>query len=984
MVNFVSAGGSNTPKHKSLLHLESQAVSSGTTALRNPTSFHIIDPAQASTKSSGFGQYIQEYIYAGGGNYQAYSDMQLETAYFSSVYLFAALRRVANLISRVKVVAEKQDGNSWIRLSDTARLNTMLSKDISSVMKYTYLNYALYGNSVIYKAKTVKALLSAKAGKRIVDYKDGAVAGLLTLDNPGWTLDESGTDGFSTINGVNLSYDYREIVGEKNYLERDEFIFIVDWNPRNKNRGRSIVTNAIHEAVTNSAIARWASEYFTRGALPLLLVSMVDSPAISTTADLLKQKRIFEEQWQGQASSLRSVFVDQKVEVNEVGITADRVSAPELNKNALEGISAAVGIERDLIIAPEGGTQSRHEAMIQQAWTDTIIPTAEYFLRCIQADLGLPSNIRLVLDLDSIEELEAQRGEKSTTEIALLEKSVQTINETRARLRQRPIEELDGFLMVNGVLMSIEKILQQDKIPDDRQFQQIIAAWDADLLLKSEAMKMLGRKLRSGERDGYKSELAVTQQELTSPDQTDLFSNNEDTSTIEETNTEDTPQDDSTEYAAPEQSAAKQEEVEKVDTVETTSITETLDDIDTLEEYEDPDLEKTEVNELRVLLTETVTQQVAKIENYVNLSLANNPIIVELQRKLKRFLANVNGIKWTDQDEFHITLFFAESQNSMYEQVTQLFPRFFSADTIEAEGLVLFDSADQGYTSVCLNLVRTPFLSNLQQLIYSTFRVYDVDSQEYTELQNWKPHITLCTVPINSRIQDFIYEAEFTCEGKVCVYENGELKSSIPVIAQNQNTYASQVSIDLLLENVANERVRNADLVKKWRDGEGFISIPQQIFDAISELGETPEVFEAAIQAALDGAFNDDVETDDYNPILKYMKGRQYTVKDELNAWKKCFYNNPNKALKKFEIKLIPIRVETYVKNELQDLETETVKAIKSSKIEDTFSVANKMIDDTAPQMLSENSLESWMTRLQQIGDVELLQNLGIEGVDNE
>ena len=44
-------------------------------------------------------------------------------------------------------------------------------------------------------------------------------------------------------------------IGNRNWLNRREFVYLTDWNPgENPNRGRSIATVAIHEATTNAAI----------------------------------------------------------------------------------------------------------------------------------------------------------------------------------------------------------------------------------------------------------------------------------------------------------------------------------------------------------------------------------------------------------------------------------------------------------------------------------------------------------------------------------------------------------------------------------------------------------------------------------------------------------------------------------------------------------------------------------------------------------
>jgi hypothetical protein len=166
-----------------------------------------------------------------------------------------------------------------------------------------WLNYAVYGAAAVFKTKTRRSIFEEQAGRPIYDYKDGAVAGLYVIDKPMWDLDEDVSYGKIRgmyVNQYNISDD---VLGSRNYIDRREFVYVTDWNPENPNRGKSIVAVAIHEAVANAAIAQWMSEYFTRGAMPFIMVSMEDDPAMMSDADLRKIKRQFEEYWQGIGSS---------------------------------------------------------------------------------------------------------------------------------------------------------------------------------------------------------------------------------------------------------------------------------------------------------------------------------------------------------------------------------------------------------------------------------------------------------------------------------------------------------------------------------------------------------------------------------------------------------------------------------------------------------------------------------------------------------
>ncbi len=451
-------------------------------------------------KSLSFNKYVMDFINDSGvyGRPQPYTDQQLLMAYMSSVYLFAALRRVSNLIGRIKIVAEVREGNKYVRAPETLLINRIFDQAGPVIFPQMYLNYAIYGMTVVYKSKSMKAILDQAMESPTYDYKDDALANLYVLDRPMWELDEDTYN--NEIRGIYVNRG-DEHLPSRNYLQRREFVHWTDWNPENPNRGRSIATVAIHEAVTNAAIARWSAEYFTRGAMPFVLVAMEEDPAMIADNDLMKYKRQFEEHWQGVNSSLRSVFIDRKVDVQQVGIPAGEVAAAELNESALEGISAAVGLDRELIVTPAGGTQERHSILVKRAWEDTVIPTALKMLHAFTEDLGLPDDMRLVLDLSHIAELDADRDEKVQTEMALFEGSMQTYNETRTRLNQPTIAALDGFIKTDEGLMPIQNVVNAGRLPHPRIRESYAEWYEKGLATFNDYRQAMGMRPVNGMED---------------------------------------------------------------------------------------------------------------------------------------------------------------------------------------------------------------------------------------------------------------------------------------------------------------------------------------------------------------------------------------------------------------------------------------------------------------------------------------------------
>lgn len=475
-------------------------------------SVQFLDPRQ-STKASQmdiFSQNALTFINSASNNTSSpYTEQQLLAAYMTSVYVYAAVSRIANLISRVKIVGEAKYNDKWVRLEETHRLNQLFDENRREVLPRMWLNEAVYGGTLVYKVKTRRAILDEEAGRPIYDFKDGAVAGLYVIDRPMWDLDEDITYGAIRGFYVNQYHAGDTLLGNRNYLKRKEGIYTTSWNPMNPNRGKAKVAICIHEAVANASIAQWISEYFTRGAMPFIMVSLAeDDPNTMTDSDFRKYKRQFEDNYQGMGASLRTSFFDRKVDVQQVGISADEVAAPDLNTTALEGIAATFGLDRELIVTPEGGSQDRHALLIKRAWEDTVIPLVEKYVAAFNKDLGLPDNLRVAVDLSEISELDADRQDIADTELSVYQGQLQSYNEARTRLKMPPIPELDGWYSDgNSGIAPLERILEVGEVPAETLQKYAMDLWENNLAKRSEVLTILNRTMPEYEIDGYKYEI---------------------------------------------------------------------------------------------------------------------------------------------------------------------------------------------------------------------------------------------------------------------------------------------------------------------------------------------------------------------------------------------------------------------------------------------------------------------------------------------
>ena len=141
------------------------------------------------------------------------------------------IQNMLNAIEHIKIRAEIKVNDRYEPIPDTNHLNQILIKDGASFLSKMYLSYITYGSALAYKVKTRRAILEASNGNPIYDYGDGAVDGLHVLPRNIWELDEDASTG--KINGAYINT--REmVVGNRNYLNRREFIYATDWNPTNR------------------------------------------------------------------------------------------------------------------------------------------------------------------------------------------------------------------------------------------------------------------------------------------------------------------------------------------------------------------------------------------------------------------------------------------------------------------------------------------------------------------------------------------------------------------------------------------------------------------------------------------------------------------------------------------------------------------------------------------------------------------------------
>lgn len=463
---------------------------------------------RGAQKSLSFNQYVLDFINDAGyrDNYRYYDRGTLENAYRTSVFLFAFLRFAADMISTVNIVAEKKQGEVWMKTPEDEPINQIFAEQGSEVFFRGYMNYAIYGQVLIYMHKTADAVLRwAHGDTEAGTYAKGGLAGFHVISGRNYDLDVdySGQE----LRGFHLGTQETGM-NNRNYLRREECVYLWDFDPKDDWRGTSIVNAAIHNAVTNAAIAKWASHYFTTGAMPMILVSAKGTdPYAPASTDIQREKYKFEQNWRGVGASMRAHFTERQVQVDQVGIEADKVAAPELNRTALEGISAATRIPVDLIIPPQGGSDNaRHKHLMMQVWQDTILPLADQFAAAFNRDIGMPEGMRLLVDRSAIDALKSDRGDRAQTEISITSGGLQSFNEARTELDMPTVRPMRGMLNIGGQWRSVRSIRVQDRLLG-ATLPDLTAAWTENLITRGQWHDLLGLPLPMGVQDGYKFEI---------------------------------------------------------------------------------------------------------------------------------------------------------------------------------------------------------------------------------------------------------------------------------------------------------------------------------------------------------------------------------------------------------------------------------------------------------------------------------------------
>lgn len=988
---------------------------------RSNTVLGVSDELQRAMKSLDYSQYVQDFINDQGYGAPTYNEMQLEAAYKTSVYLFATMRRVANLTSELRLIGEQKQGDEWERLPETHPLTRMFDEAGSQFLFTLAMQYMLYGQVLVYKEKTRKGEQVYRQMRGAVGYAqdhvaqfkftDGEVGGLHIIPKAYWMLEEDGYRN-EIISFMLSTRD--ETLDDRERLYPDEVIYWHDFDPRFINGAVSMASLAINNAVTNAAIARWASHYFMSGAMPLLLVSVKDeNPQQMTDTDTDKYKSWIEKAWQGLWGrfSLRAVFTDRPLEVQQAGIEADKVQAPELDAAALANIASTFQISPDLIVPPPGGTQARHVELVKQGYDNAVLPLLRQFLVPLNEGLGLNgTNLRVVVDEDRIRALESDRQERAGTEVQIFGTGTMRVSEFQNRLNLEGIDDLADFVSHNGQLMSVDRILREDKIVSDKILNLAQQAFDSDVILRSEYRAFLGLVTKPPMRDGFKSELVPPDPSGGGfggqPDGGAPAPQLPETTTQAPANADD----------------ARQIPDPKIDTPDEFASNDTVTLDASGQQQEAPDAEKgaevmpetqesepginprytgwshlqhaggqiTEVAHDTLMTTplvqelpeyvpvDTLTDGVIATQNkcYIVLDVAEDSLVGIYRDAVAEALGTL-PMEWNDPARWHITLAVVEdATDEQLVAVRKLLPSWYRRVAAHVTGLVTFDTPEG--TCIALAVEPDEDLLALQSSITTALSAQGIGVNDHSQAGAYIPHITLGYLPAGYTLMPTLVTGTIIVEPTRLIFGRPEYVIALEIecnhVDEAEPVTPYHVSepeqIEEQLWLTAGTRSSLKAALRTWLDtGAMPMNMPERVVNAVrSAGGETPAIL-AAIDAVDRGYFDAEAQVDD--PIGKVMKFKatQKTASEELDAWKAfALKHGAVKALDRFEINRLPLAVETSIKAALKEAGEDKALMKRAFQEGRTALEEATRVADT-----DEDTLEAWAAQMKELGLDDLL-----------
>ena len=250
------------------------------------------------------------------------------------------------------------------------------------------------------------------------------------------------------VGGMIRRFDVDVARGRRPLLHLKRFHPVDDWY------GMSTLDPAAWSIDTHSAAAQFNKALLENSATPsgaYVYKPAEGAPDTLSDDQYARLKRSLEEVVQGARNAGRPLLLEGGLDWKQLGLNLENLQFVEAKNQAAREIAFALGVPPMLLGIPGDNTYSNYAEANRAFYRQTVIPLAQWLARALthwfQADLEREQ--RLVVDLDSIEALQAERAELWSK---LQATTFLTINEKREALGYEPVEGGDEVYIGAGQL----------------------------------------------------------------------------------------------------------------------------------------------------------------------------------------------------------------------------------------------------------------------------------------------------------------------------------------------------------------------------------------------------------------------------------------------------------------------------------------------------------------------------------------------------
>jgi len=227
-----------------------------------------------------------------------------------------------------------------------------------------------------------------------------------------WLLPSSVKPKYDKVKGL-VSFERAVGGGDRETLSPDQLLYV--WAPNLATEigpGKGWVSTVLTESGIARHMNTFASEFFERGALPGMVLSVEGNPS-RDELDRLEQwwKRFVA----GVKRAWETVALRASVKPVPIGYPTDQLAMPELLSAVRQQIAVAAGVPQTMLEdAANFATASEHH---QAFYQETVVPEAIIIEAALNAQLFGPVGMRCSLDwqsLDIFQEDEAERAQALT------------------------------------------------------------------------------------------------------------------------------------------------------------------------------------------------------------------------------------------------------------------------------------------------------------------------------------------------------------------------------------------------------------------------------------------------------------------------------------------------------------------------------------------------------------------------------------------